>query len=182
MKVSFVLPDFSPIFKASNNFVLKISAQFMITNIFSRVTKTTFSLALMLFAFSAFSQSIILNQWQFRKTGSSKWYKATVPGSVHTDLLQNKLLASPFYAGNEAKLQWIDSVDWEYQTSFVASNKMLQQPTIFIEFEGIDTYADVFLNGKKLGTAYNMFRQWTFDIKKQIVPGRNKKTNSTRKK
>ncbi|HRD56912.1 MAG TPA: hypothetical protein PK504_02635 [Ferruginibacter sp.] len=145
----------------------------MITNIFSRVTKTTFSLALMLFAFSAFSQSIILNQWQFRKTGSSKWYKATVPGSVHTDLLQNKLLASPFYAGNEAKLQWIDSVDWEYQTSFVASNKMLQQPTIFIEFEGIDTYADVFLNGKKLGTAYNMFRQWTFDIKKQIVPGRN---------
>ena len=42
---------------------------------------------------------------------------ATVPGTVHTDLLANGKIKDPFYRTNERDLQWIDKKDWEYQTT-----------------------------------------------------------------
>ncbi len=63
--------------------------------------------------------SIDLNKnWQFKNQKESKWYPATVPGTVHTDLLANKLIPDPYYRDNESKLQWIDKEDWEYKTIF----------------------------------------------------------------
>ena len=55
-----------------------------------------------------FCQPLILdlnNNWQFRKAGTTQWYKATVPGTIHTDLHQNKLIPEPFFRDNEKKLQ-----------------------------------------------------------------------------
>ena len=63
--------------------------------------------------------SIELNKnWQFKNQRESKWYTATVPGTVHTDLLANKLIPDPFFRDNESKLQWIDKANWEYKTIF----------------------------------------------------------------
>src|SRR5207244_12280997 len=56
--------------------------------------------------------------WQFREAGKDTWYPASVPGCVHTDLLNNKLIDDPFYRDNEKKLQWIGKTDWEYRTTF----------------------------------------------------------------
>ena len=50
----------------------------------------------------------VLKDWQFREVGTTKWNTATVPGEVHTDLLNNKLIPDPFYRDNEKKLQWIE--------------------------------------------------------------------------
>ena len=55
--------------------------------------------------------------WQFREVGKETWHPATVPGCVHTDLLNNKLIEDPFYRDNEQKQQWIGKTDWEYQTT-----------------------------------------------------------------
>ena len=60
----------------------------------------------------------LLTGWQFREAGKDNWYSASVPGCVHTDLLNNKLIDDPFYRDNEKKLQWIGKTDWEYQTTF----------------------------------------------------------------
>src|SRR6266436_4940787 len=60
----------------------------------------------------------LLTGWQFREVGKDKWYPASVPGCVHTDLLNNKLIDDPFYRDNEKNLQWIGKTDWEYRTSF----------------------------------------------------------------
>ncbi len=49
----------------------------------------------------------LLTSWQFRQAGQDKWYRASVPGCVHTDLLNNKLVEDPFYRDNEKKLQWM---------------------------------------------------------------------------
>ena len=46
-------------------------------------------------------------QWQFSKLGENKWLPATIPGTVHTDLLKNNLIPDPFFGANEKKLQWI---------------------------------------------------------------------------
>ena len=110
--------------------------------------------------------SIELNQnWQFRNQKENKWYKATVPGTVHTDLLANKLIPDPFYRDNESKLQWIDKADWEYKTVFKVDAQSFAKKNIELVFDGLDTYADVYLNGKLILQADNMFRGWTIDVK-----------------
>src|SRR5882672_12694561 len=83
--------------------------------------------------------------WQFREVGKDKWYPASVPGCVHTDLLNNKLIDDPFYRDNEKKLQWIGKTDWEYRTTFNLSADMLERTNLELVFEGLDTYANVFL-------------------------------------
>ncbi|MFZ1304260.1 MAG: hypothetical protein WAR80_00390, partial [Ferruginibacter sp.] len=118
--------------------------------------------------------SIELNKnWQFKNQKENKWYKATVPGTVHTDLLANKLIPDPYFRDNESKLQWIDKADWEYKTVFNVDDQTFIKKNIELVFDGLDTYTDVFLNGKLILQADNMFRGWTIDVKPFI-----KRTNN----
>jgi len=102
----------------------------------------------------------LAGDWQFREVNKNDWHPATVPGCVHTDLLKNKLIGDPFYRDNEQKQQWIGKTDWEYQTTFKITPAFLNHKNIELVFEGLDTYADVFLNDKPLLKADNMFRTW----------------------
>lgn len=111
--------------------------------------------------------------WQFRKAGGSDWLPATVPGTVHTDLLNNKKIEDPFYRTNEKGLQWIGTTDWEYKTTFPVDDRLLQNENINLVFEGLDTYADVLVNDKPVLSADNMFRSWTKEIKANLVKGEN---------
>src|SRR6266550_3927827 len=111
--------------------------------------------------------------WQFREAGKDQWSPASVPGCVHTDLLNNKLIDDPFYRDNEKKLQWIGKTDWEYQTTFNVAPEILARDNIDLVFEGLDTYANVFLNDKSLLNADNMFRTWRVDCKNLLRPGAN---------
>ena len=111
--------------------------------------------------------------WQFREAGKDKWYPASVPGCVHTDLLSNKLIDDPFYRDNEKKLQWIGKTDWEYRTTFNVTAEMLERSHIELVFEGLDTYANVFLNDEPLISTDNMFRTWRVDAKRLAKLGGN---------
>ena len=77
----------------------------------------------------------------------------------HTDLRANGKIEDPFYRMNELQLQWIDKKDWEYRTEFTVSEKIGEKVNQRITFTGLDTYADVYLNGEKLGSTDNMFRR-----------------------
>ena len=111
--------------------------------------------------------------WTFKQVDEEKWLTAKVPGCVHTDLLDNNEIEDPFYRLNEHDLQWIDKVDWEYQTTFHAGSDITGREIIELHFKGLDTYADVFLNDEKILVADNMFREWKVNIKENIVPGKN---------
>ncbi len=122
----------------------------------------------------AISQNVDLkNNWNYREEKTEKWYPATVPGEIHTDLLNNKLIPDPFYRDNEKKLQWIERKNWEYKTTFKISAEMLKKRNTELVFDGLDTYASVYLNNKRLLKADNMFRQWRVDIKNEIKSGNN---------
>src|ERR1700730_9111784 len=93
--------------------------------------------------------------WQFRITGEPDmaahadlqgWHPAQVPGVVQTDLLQNHLIEDPFYRDNESRLQWIGESDWEYQTTFQIEAGELAREHVDLVFEGLDTFADVYVN------------------------------------
>lgn len=129
-----------------------------------------------LFPAKTFTQNISINlnsNWQFKQEGSTQWYKATVPGTVHTDLLANKLIPAPFYRDNESKLQWIDKVNWEYKTMFNVDAKTFAKKNIELQFDGLDTYAAIYLNEKIILQANNMFRGWRVNIKPFIKRNNN---------
>ncbi|HZU23605.1 MAG TPA: glycoside hydrolase family 2 protein, partial [Terriglobales bacterium] len=101
------------------------------------------------------------------------WRPAQVPGVVAMDLLRNRLIPDPFFRENEAKLQWMENADWEYRTNVQASDEMLRHAHVELVFDGLDGYAEVFLNGSKLLAAQNAFRQWRVDIKPALKAGGN---------
>src|SRR6185503_12905674 len=111
--------------------------------------------------------------WQFREVGKTDWHSATVPGCVQTDLLANKLIEDPFYRDNEKKQQWIGKTDWEYQTTFKVTPETIEREKVELIFEGLDTYAQVFVNEQKLLDADNMFRTWRVDAKRALKAGDN---------
>ncbi len=111
--------------------------------------------------------------WKFREADKTEWLPATVPGCVHTDLLANKKIDDPFYRDNERQQQWIGKTDWEYQTVFNVSAATLKRQNLEIVFQGLDTYADVYLNDKPVLNADNMFRTWRVDVKSVLKAGEN---------
>ncbi|WP_299627033.1 glycoside hydrolase family 2 protein [uncultured Tenacibaculum sp.] len=111
--------------------------------------------------------------WTFKKANDTLWKNATVPGTVHTDLLANKDIENPFYRLNEHDVQWIDKSDWEYKTSFEISKEDFSKENIELEFLGIDTYSKVFLNDQEIMTSDNMFRRYTINCKPYLKEGKN---------
>jgi beta-mannosidase len=114
----------------------------------------------------------LIENWIFKHQDKDEWFPAEIPGCVHTDLFNNKLIDDPFYRTNEKKLQWIDKVNWEYLTKFHITTDILNRRHHRFVFEGLDTYADVYLNGEKILKADNMFRKWTVDLQ-EILKNKN---------
>ena len=116
--------------------------------------------------------------WEFRLLPGSPqvahhpeatpWRAATVPGTVHTDLLAHKLIPDPYVGAPEAGLQWIGLGDWEYRTTFAVPRDMLDDARSDLVFEGIDTIAQVYLNGEKVLDADNFFRTWRVPVQGKL--------------
>jgi beta-mannosidase len=118
-------------------------------------------------------QKEINENWTFSQAGKDEWLPAKVPGTVHTDLLENGKIEDPFYRLNEHNLQWIDKVDWEYKSTFTVDKSFIEKGIIELDFKGLDTYAEVSVNGKKVLSADNMFRNWKANIKEIVREGEN---------
>ncbi len=102
--------------------------------------------------------------WQFTESGKNEWLPATVPGTVHTDLMAAGKIPDPYIGTNEAKVQWVETKTWEYKTTFDCSKELWKQKNKELVFEGLDTYADVYLNGTLLFTSENMFVSHSEDV------------------
>lgn len=116
----------------------------------------------------------LTGHWQFRCTSpEGEWHQGTVPGCVHTDLLSQGMIQDPFYADNEKRLQWIGEKDWEYARTFVVTAEDLANHHVDLIFEGLDTYASVYVNDVFVFRADNMFRNWKVDVREIIRAGEN---------
>ena len=99
--------------------------------------------------------------------------KATVPGTVHTDLMTEGIIPDPFYGMNENLVQWVDSLQWLYRREFNVSREMLREKYIELVAEGLDTFAEVRINRKTVAATANMFITHRIDIKRYLRRGRN---------
>ena len=133
--------------------------------------KFSFLIVILLFCFSCSPKNDVPitmelhDNWTFKKIVDTLWNPATIPGNVHSDLLDNKIIEHPLIGNNEEQLQWISETDWEYKTTFKVEEKTLQKKHIQLNFEGLDTYAFVFLNDSLILKTRNAFRAFQVDVK-----------------
>jgi beta-mannosidase len=121
--------------------------------------------------------------WQFRLAPgdanakdhpqAARWLPATVPASAQTDLLARHLIPDPYLGENEAKVQWVGLSDWQYRTRFNVDEATLRRDHVELVFDGLDTFAEVYVNGRKAISADNMFRRWAAPVKTLLHAGAN---------
>ena len=103
--------------------------------------------------------------WNFRGAREHQMLPAKVPGTVHTDLLNHGIIPDPFIGQNERQVQWVDKEDWIYETTFDLNDDETSRDHVNLVFEGLDTYADVYLNDSLLISTDNMFLGWEVPVK-----------------
>lgn len=127
-----------------------------------------------IFLFSQEISQSLNSNWQFSEAGKNEWMKATVPGTIHTDLLANKKIPDPNIGTNEAKVQWVETKTWEYKTTFDADARVLKYKHKELVFEGLDTYAFVYLNDSLILRGENMFLTYRIEVSKFLKKENNK--------
>lgn len=112
-------------------------------------------------------QQILKGNWRMRCIGED-YQPAVVPGTVYTDLLRNGNMEDPFWKDNEIAALSLMEKDYEYETCFDLDEDLPAQDKILLRFDGLDTIADIYLNQKHVGKAFNMHRVWEYDVTQDI--------------
>lgn len=97
---------------------------------------------------------------------------ATVPGNAELDLFRAGVEGDPFYAENIYDYRKYEFYRFVFERTFDLPAPGDERPVLV--FEGLNTYADVFLNGEKVGHAENMLVAQSFDVSGVLKPGENK--------
>ena len=92
--------------------------------------------------------------------------QVNLPSEAHADLYAAGLIPHPYGEGDEEQqLQWIPQHQWDYTLNFDVENDIFQKDNIDLIFNGLDTYADVWLNGKKILHSENQFIRYEKEVK-----------------
>ncbi|NEA97753.1 glycoside hydrolase family 2 protein [Streptomyces sp. SID13726] len=97
--------------------------------------------------------------WVLRHEGTA--LPAVVPGCVHTDLLAAGVIPDPFLGRAETEVAWVGRREWTYERDLAATNGHEQTDLVF---DGLDTVAEILLDGRLLGRTRNMHRSHRFDV------------------
>ena len=96
-----------------------------------------------------------------------------VPGGIYTALYEAKYIPDPYFGQNEKLTQWPSRVEWDFERTFEVGRDLLDKKTVTLRLEDVDCFADIYVNGTKVGETCNRFRRWDFDVKSLLKPGRN---------
>jgi len=113
-------------------------------------------------------------EWSARQDTNGESFPARVPGCVHTDLLTAGRIEDPFFRDNEDRLRWVSEADWTYERTVNVPKSFLDHEAIFLRCEGLDTLAEVKVNGVSVEKTDNMFRLWELDVHAALRPGENR--------
>ena len=106
--------------------------------------------------------------WQL--TGAGYECEGTVPGSVYSFLLDNKLMDDPFYRMNELEAHALMDNDFEFSRTFDFTPT---GDTVLLHCEGLDTLCDIYINGEYVAHTDNMHRTYEFDVTELLRSGEN---------
>ncbi len=104
---------------------------------------------------------------------ASRWYVATVPGTVLTTLVDRGVYADPAYGLNNMTIpERLARQDYWYRTEFDAPTETAGKRQV-LNFDGVNYSAEIWLNGAPIGTMKGAFVRGRFDVTGKLRPGRN---------
>lgn len=118
-------------------------------------------------------RQVLSGTWRFRPVGAAEWLPGRVPGSVYLDLLSLGRIPDPFLGDQLSRVAWVAETDWEYRCDFPLSAALAQAERVELVCAGLDTLAEVFLNGERLGETRNMFRSYRWEVRALLHPDMN---------
>ncbi|MGZ9583636.1 beta-mannosidase [Paenibacillus marinisediminis] len=101
------------------------------------------------------------------------WMTTKVPGDVHSTLIERGIIDDPFFGHNDQKCRWVEEKVWWYRTTFTWDDTLEVNERMELVFDGLDTFATVYLNGVELGSTDNMFIGHTFEVTRELKRGKN---------
>ncbi|XP_048589787.1 beta-mannosidase isoform X2 [Nematostella vectensis] len=111
--------------------------------------------------------------WSIHNGNGSISVSGTVPGSVHMALYKSGTIGDPYFRLNDVNYRWIAYDNWTFSRTFDVSEKVLLKDKAVLVCNGLDTVANVSVNGKIVGQSKSMFLQYVFDVKHAIKVGQN---------
>ncbi len=122
-------------------------------------------------------RSIALEAWELRDfdpgagdKGAPGWIPVRAPGDTYQALIEAGRLEHPFQARGEDAAAWVRDREWWWRTTFEAPAWTADE-TVELVFEGLDTFAHVYLDGVLLARTDNMFRRHVFEVDEHLRPG-----------
>lgn len=97
---------------------------------------------------------------------------ATVPGNVEIDLQRAGILPDIYFANNIYKVKPYEFSEWWYSRTFKVEKQFADKGADLV-FAGLDCFADIWLNGRLLGSTANMFIEHRFNVTDILAPGDN---------
>ncbi len=101
------------------------------------------------------------------------WITAKVPGDVHSTLIERNIIDHPYFGHNDIKSRWIEDEEWWYRGQFNYEVTEKSDERHELIFEGLDTFATVFVNGLEVGSTHNMLMAHAFDVTRIVRNGWN---------
>lgn len=112
--------------------------------------------------------------WEVFHPVKKSWLPFGQAGTVQEFLWESGELPDPFYGENEAKYQWIEDHTWHFRAQFFLNEAFFNASSLSLDIPNLDTYAQIFLNGKPLATTDNFFLHHHFLIDaKDLICGYN---------
>ncbi|MBY8984042.1 MAG: glycoside hydrolase family 2 protein [Candidatus Lokiarchaeota archaeon] len=106
--------------------------------------------------------------WKIKNLEKSIEIEGQVPGTVFEALLENEIIADPFYGVNEHEMKWVYESNWVYEIEFNVDPSFLEHKNFLLRFHGLDTIAEVTLNGEVIGFPNNMFVRYDYEVKSNL--------------
>ena len=112
------------------------------------------------------------NDWITFNSNNSIRIQANVPGEIHTDLLNAKIIGDPYFRFNDIVDRWVCREQWNYEKKFTLTTNY---DKLYLILKGIDTVSELFINDKLIGKTNNMFRGYEFEVEQSLLNvGENK--------
>lgn len=130
-------------------------------------------LVLSIFSMEA-QNTLLLNAVEIQQEGDTISYPTTLPATVQKTLEEQGIIPDHFIGMNEEKIQWVSDQNWLFKSSFTLDDTALQRAKEWVlQLSGVDTYAEVYLNGSVIGQCNNFFKTYDFKVKPFLRSGKN---------
>lgn len=112
--------------------------------------------------------------WSLRDAAGGEALPCPIPGDVYSALLAAKRIPDPYAGRNECEVQWPRERDWILERTITVSAEQLTRAEAWLTVEGLDTVAELSINGMPIGKADNQFRRWQYEVRKYLRLGENR--------